>query len=73
MKVSEFLEVTKDTEMFYIKEGNQTITDNDILVDRDDIEIDGLLDREIKEITFVLDVEKSCKFMIDVVPVIFIE
>jgi len=73
LKVSEFLEVTKDTEMFYIKEGNQTITDNDILVDRDDIEIDGLLDREIKEITFVLDVEKSCKFMIDVVPVIFIE
>jgi len=72
MKLSEFLEVAKDSETFYIKKVGETISDDDEVCYRDDLEVENLSNSEVKEVTFKLEVEKSCKYILDIIPVIFI-
>jgi len=72
MKVKEFLEVAKDTELFYIKKVGSSISTNDDYADRLDLEVGEFSDSVIVEVTFILEMEKSCQYMINIIPVIFI-
>jgi hypothetical protein len=73
MKVSEFLEVAKDTKLFYINKVGSPINVNNDYSDRNDLEFGEFANNEIEEVTFILEMEKSCQYMIDIIPVIFIK
>lgn len=73
MKVSEFIEVAKDTQWFCIKKSGEEISGEEELIDRYDLEFNDILECNIVEIDFILDMQRSCQYTIDVVPVLFIK
>jgi hypothetical protein len=72
MKVSEFLSVAKDTQWFCIKKTGETVSDEEELVDRIELEASEFSECNIEEVDFILDLQRSCSYTIDVVPVLFI-
>lgn len=75
MKVSEFLKVTaQPNQWFCIKKVGEMVNDDEEeIIDKDELEFSEFENCEIKQIDFILDFEKSCRYSINIVVVLFIE
>jgi hypothetical protein len=73
MKIYEFLSVAKDIQLFCVKNVGETINDDEEFLDRDDMEFREYTKCDIDEIDFILDLQRSCVYEINIVPVLFIK
>ena len=75
MKVSEFLKLTvQPNQWFCMKKVGEIINhDEEEIIDKYELEYSEFENCEIKEIDFILNIEKSCRYSIDTVVVLFIE